>query len=206
MTHLELENLATDYLDGALDPVRRAQAEAHLASCGECRAMMEGVRLAITTCQAARDLEPAPWLGARILRATTGERKPGPAAQLMALLRPILRPQFVYGFAMAVFSVSFVLFTAKVNLRHLKARELNPGTWFQRADSRGHLLFARAEKFYDDLRFVYEVQSVLQELRQQTNSRPAKKAGRSGGSSKAQPLGGDVVARALQDVTPVWVC
>ena len=196
MTHLELENLVADYLDGALDDARRAQAEAHLAFCTDCREMIENVRFAITTCQAASDLEPAPRLFSQILHFTTGERKPGIAAQFVAWLRPVLRPQVVYGVAMAVFSVSFVLFTAKVNLRHLKVQELDPATWFQRVDSRGHLFFARAQKFYDDLRFVYEVQSVLRELRQQPNPPPVKNKDRRGGNSEAQPLGGVVVAQS----------
>jgi hypothetical protein len=198
MTHSELENLAADYLDGALDAVRRAQAEAHLASCTECRAMIESVQFAVNACHAARDLEPAPWLVPSILRATTGDRRPGILAQLAAWLKPVLKPQVVYGVSMAVFSVSFVLFTARVNLRRVKMREINPATWFQRADSRGHVLLARAEKFYYDLRFVYEVQSVLRELRQQPNAAPSKNRGRSGGNSETEPLGGERLALGLQ--------
>jgi hypothetical protein len=194
MTHSELENLVADYLDGALDAIRQTQVNSHLASCNECREMIESIRFAITTCQTADDLEPAPWLVARIVNATMGERKPSLIAQFLGWLRPILKPQVVYGVSMAVFSVSFILFSARVNLRNLKVRELNPATWFRRADSRGHLLVARAEKFYYDLRFVYEVQAVLRELRQQPGPAPAKNRGRRGGSSEAQPLGGATVA------------
>jgi Putative zinc-finger len=190
MTHLELENLASDYLEGTLEAVQRAQVEAHLASCDACRETIQSVRFAIITCQAAPTLEPTPWLVSRILRATTGYRKPGLITQALTQLGPILRPQVVYGISMAVFSVSFVLFAAKVNLRRLNVQDLNPATWFQRADSRGHLLFARAEKFYYDLRFVYEVQSVLRELRQQPGPAPANTKGRSGGTSNARPLDG----------------
>jgi Putative zinc-finger len=190
MTHLELENLVSDYLDGTLDAIRRAQVEAHLASCDGCRELVEDVRFAITTCRAAPELEPSPWLVSRIVHATTGDRKPGPIAQIVGRLRPFLKPQVVYGVSMAVFSLSFILFAAKVNLRQLNARDLNPATWFERADSRGHLLFARAQKFYYDLRFVYEVQSVLRELRQPPNPAPAKTRERRGGTSNARPLDG----------------
>jgi hypothetical protein len=168
MSHLETGNLLTTYLDDALAPAQRVQVEEHLAACPACREMVQDVRFAMGVCQAAEDGEPAPWLLPRILRATSGEPQPGLAARLRAWLRP----QLVYGISMAVFSLSFVLFTAKINLRHVKVSQLNPAEWFHQADSRTHLLAARAEKFYYDLRFVYEVQSVLRDLREQPNQTP----------------------------------
>jgi hypothetical protein len=202
MTHLELENLTADYLDGKLEADRLAQVEAHLASCGACREAVEDVRFAIAKCRTAQELEPAPWLVSRILDATTGERKPSLAAQLAAWLRPILGPQVIYGVSMAVFSLSFILFVAKANLRSLNVGELNPAMWVERANSRGHLLVARMEKFYYDLRFVYEVQSVLRELRQQPGSRPAKPGRQSGGTSRARPL--DEERLVLRGHSPVF--
>jgi hypothetical protein len=203
MTHLDFENLIADYLDGMLEAGRLAEAEAHLASCNACREVVEDVRFAISNCRAAHDVEPAPWLVSRILNATTGERKPGFVAELVAWLRPALRPQVIYGVSMAVFSLSFILFVAKANLRSLSIREFNPATWVERANSRGHLLVARAEKFYYDLRFVYEVQSVLRELRQQPSPRPAKPGRRNGGTSKAQPLDGARLAFQKHSPTSV---
>lgn len=203
MTHLDFENLAADYLDGALDVVRRTQAEAHLASCSECRSMIESVQFAVKACHEARELEVPSRLVSRILYATTGDRKQGMMAELMALLKPVFRPQVVYGVSMALFSVSFVLFTARVNLRKVRIRDINPATWFQRADSRGHVLLARAEKFYYDLRFVYDVQSVLRELRQQPNAAPPKTGGRSGGNSEIDPPGGERLALAHRSQGPL---
>jgi hypothetical protein len=188
MTHVELENLITDYVDGVLKADRVAAVTAHLASCSACRETVEDVRFAIARCRAAQELEPAPWLVSRILKASTGQRKPNLIGQIAAWLQPVLGPQVVYGVSMAVFSLSFILFVAKANLRRLNVRELNPAMWVERANSRGHLLIARAEKFYYDIRFVYEVQSVLRELRQEPSPRPAKPGRRSGGTSSARPL------------------
>lgn len=168
MTHLDTGNLLAAYLDGALDPVQTGHVEDHLAGCADCREMVEDVRLAIKVCQAAEDWEPTPWLVPCILRATVGE----PRLTWAGWLRAWLRPQLLYGVSMAVFSLSFVLFTAKINLRRLKISELSPAAWVHHADSRTHLLAARAEKFYYDLRFVYEVQSVLRDLRQQPAGTP----------------------------------
>jgi hypothetical protein len=196
MTHLELSNLASDYLDGTLDALRRAEVEVHLASCGGCRELIDDVRFAVATCRSAEEQEPSPWLISRILAATAGERKPSLGARLVAWLRPLWRPQVAYGVSMAVFSLSFVLFAARVNLRGVRVEAVNPAGWFHKADSRGHMLMARAEKFYYDLRFVYEIQSVLHDLRQQPSPAPAKNPGlrRPGGSSRAQPPGGDALA------------
>jgi anti-sigma factor RsiW len=36
MTHLELENLFSAYLEGELDTARKAEVEAHLAGCDSC--------------------------------------------------------------------------------------------------------------------------------------------------------------------------
>ncbi|MGH9398489.1 MAG: anti-sigma factor family protein [Terriglobia bacterium] len=172
MTHLELASLMTDYVEGALDAARARHVDAHLEACLECRAMLEDVRFAMMACGDAADLEPPPWLLPRIVRATTGERKPGLRERLVAWARPAFRPQIAYSLSMAVFSLSFILYAAKVNLRGMSLRDVNPATWAYRVNRRGHMLMARAEKYYYDIRFVYEVQSILQDIRQQPSVQP----------------------------------
>ena len=106
MTHLELENLASDYLEGQLDAARREQVEMHLAGCAACRELIADVRRVTELCHAAEDLEPAPWLIPKILLATVGERKPTLQEQLAAFFRPAAQPRISYAVAMAVFSFS----------------------------------------------------------------------------------------------------
>lgn len=163
MTHSEIARLMTDYVDGLLQRTVAAEVDAHLETCVECRAMLDDVRFAMAACAQAKDLEPAPWLLHRILRATSGERKPS----LAEWLRGLLRPQVAYSLSMVVFSLSFILYAAKVPVRSMTLQDVDPATWFNRANSRGHLLAARAEKYYYDIRLVYQVQSILEELRQQ---------------------------------------
>ena len=76
MTHLEIENLVSDYLEGLLDPSVKAAVETHLADCGACRTLVEDVRQALEVCRTAEEAEPSPWLISKIMRATVGERKP----------------------------------------------------------------------------------------------------------------------------------
>ena len=167
MTHLELENLASEYLEGQLEEDRRLQLEAHLASCNSCRDLLNGLRRVMELCRSAEDLEPAPWLVSKILLATVGETKASLKEQLAAFFRPAVQPRFAYAVAMAVFSVSIIVNAAGINLRNVSFENLNPRTWIYRANRTGHLLYARAEKFYYDLRIVYEIESRFRQLRAQ---------------------------------------
>ena len=168
MTHLELENLASDYLEGQLDAVRRAEFEAHYAGCAPCRELVADLRHVMELCGSAEDLEPAPWLVPKILLATIGERKPTFGEQLAAYFRPAARVRMAYAMAMAVFSFSIIVNAAGINLRHLTFEDLNPRTWIYQANRTVHLAVARAEKFYYDLRVVYEIESRLRQFQQQT--------------------------------------
>lgn len=191
MTHLDLENLASEYLEGRLDEARLAQVEEHLHHCPSCREILSDVRRSIEICRSASEAAPPPWLMRRIRLATLGEARPGFFEQLGALLHPIRQPRLAYALAMALFSVSLLANIAGLNLRSLNAQDLNPSTWFYRVNRAGHLFYARAEKFYDDLRIVYEIESRFRNVQTQPadqgkhtakpnppNGRPASTANR----------------------------
>jgi hypothetical protein len=190
MTHLELENLTSDYLEGQLEPGLKREVEAHLSACPSCLEMVGEVRRAIQLCHSAPELEPAPWLVSKIMLATVGERKPSLAERLLAFFRPALQPRFAYGVAMAVFSFSIIINAAGINLRHMTVEDLNPRTWFLRANRSGHLIYARAEKFYYDLRVVYEIESRLRQLRShpEEEQEAPKQEPPAGGSTNSAPL------------------
>jgi len=146
-THLELENLASDYLEGQLDQARRAEVEEHLAGCAACRGVVADVRLAIEMCQSAEEVMAPSWLVTRIRYATMGEGRTGITDQVNAILHSLRQPRFAYAVAMTVFSISLIVNIAGFNLRRLNMDDLNPATWVYRANRAGHLLYARAEKF-----------------------------------------------------------
>ena len=199
MTHLELESLASDYLEGRLASALKAQAEAHLDGCSGCRELIIDLRHALDLCQSAPELEPAPWLIAKILGSTTGRHKPTWTEQVVAFLRPALQPRLAYTVAMAVFSISVVINAAGMNLRKFRLRDFNPRTWIYRADRAGHLLYARAEKFYYDLKVVYEIESRFRQLRsepQQQDQTSPKPEPPSGGSTDGQQTGSPQLAFA----------
>lgn len=194
MTHAEFASLLTDYVDGTLVSAEGAACEQHAAACESCRTMLADARLAVEVCRAAEDVTPAPWLLPRILRATAGARQPSLAMRVAAWSRPPYGLRVAYSAAMALFSLSFVLYVAKVNVRAVKLSDLNPKTWIYRADRHGHILAGRAQRFYEDLRFVYEVQSLLRELGQGKGTPagdPSKIQGERGSLRLAPSISGD---------------
>ncbi len=189
MTHLEVENLTSDYLEGLLEPGLRMEVEGHLSTCPSCGEMVEDVRRAMELCHAAPALEPSPWLVKKIMLATVGERKPGWTERLAAFFRPTVQPRIAYTVAMAVFSLSIIVNAAGINLRHLTVEDLNPRTWFLRANRARHVYAARAEKFYYDLRVVLEIESRLRQLRTHSEEEPEapKQEPTPGGSTNTAP-------------------
>ena len=93
---------------------------------------------------------------------------------------------------MTVFAFSVIVNAAGLNLRDLRVQDLNPRTWYSRANRSGHLMYAHAEKFYYDLRMVYLIESRFRELRSQPEDQqegaPAP-AAPSGGTSLETPFG-----------------
>jgi hypothetical protein len=190
MTHLEIENLASDYLEGLLEPSQQAAVDAHLTECAACREMLEDVRHVLEMCRAAEDVAPKPWLVSKIMLATIGERKPSWRERITAYMRPVLQPRVAYPIAMTVFTFSIIVNAAGLNLRSLRFEDLNPRTWLGRANRQGHLMAARAEKFYYDLRVVYEIESRFRQLGGQPQGQEEeapKPAAPEGGSSQGAP-------------------
>jgi hypothetical protein len=204
MTHLEVENLASDYLEGLLEPARTAQVEAHLAECFPCRELIGNVHRVVELCHAAEKLEPTPWLVSKILLTTIGVRKPTLGQQLAVFLRPALHTRFAYAVAMAVFSFSIIVNAAGINLRNVRVEDLNPRTWVYRANRVGHLLYARAEKFYYDLRVVYEIESRFRQLQSQPQpeQESPKQQPPSGGSTDSSQPGNPQLASAVARSLP----
>ncbi len=190
MTHLDIENLASDYLEGLLEATSRTAVEAHLADCAPCRELLGDVRHALELCRTAEKVEPAPWLISKILLATVGERRPTWREQIAAYFRLVTQPRVAYPIAMTVFTFSILVNAAGLNLRHLRFEDLNPRTWISRANRQGHLALFRAEKYYEDLRVVYEIETRFQQLSgqpQNQEEQAPKPAAPGGGSSLSAP-------------------
>jgi len=124
----------------------------------------------------------------------------------------VLQPRVAYPIAMTVFTFSIMVNAAGLNLRSLRMEDLNPRTWVGRANRQGHMLAARAEKFYYDLRVVYEIESRFRQLggQPQMQEEVPKPVAPEGGSSQGTPSdpttasngSGLVVAAASEQALP----
>jgi hypothetical protein len=88
-------------------------------------------------------------------------------------LAPALQPRYVMGFAMTVLSFSMLGKLAGIQMRQLRASDLDPVKVWQTLDDKIHRTWARAEKHYENLRVVYEIQTSLREWTQQEDQASA---------------------------------
>jgi hypothetical protein len=80
------------------------------------------------------------------------------------ILDPILQPRLVMGMAMTILSFAMLGRFAGIEARQLRPADLSPVKIVEASEDKLHRAWNRAVKYYQSLRVVYEVQSVLREL------------------------------------------
>jgi hypothetical protein len=169
----ELETLLCDYVDGTLRQENRAEVEAHLAECPGCAEMARDAVAVVALVGRSAEVEPPPELVTRILydieahREKAREKRHGLLAVLGKALGPALQPRFAMGMAMTILSLAMLARAAHVDVRQLSLADLDPVRVWRSVDDRAHRGWTRAVKFYESLRFVYEIRSRLSELTSQ---------------------------------------
>lgn len=111
MTCQRIEGLLSDYLEGALTPAKRAEVEAHLASCPDCAELAAVMKDAMAAAASFPEVEPSEALFARLYAIPEEKReKRGLVRPVFEwLTRPALQP--VYAAVTAFVAVlTFVLF------------------------------------------------------------------------------------------------
>ncbi len=177
-----LESLLCDYLDGTLPAAESAEAERHLAACPACARRAADARAVMDLAGRAAKVEPPPELVTRILYDLAGEREKtqgrrGLAGILGHVLGPVLQPRFAMGMAMTILSLAMLARTAHINVRQLSLSDLDPVRIWQNVEDRAHRGWSRTVKFYESLRFVYEIRSRLADL-----SAPEEDSGEAAGA------------------------
>jgi anti-sigma factor RsiW len=199
MNCTELETLLCDYVDGTVAPRRRAEIEHHLAECPACAEMAHAASAIAALAGRAARIEPPQELVTRSLydlaasREKASQKRRGPLAALGNLLGPALQPRFAMGMAMTILSLAMLARAARIDVRQLSIADLDPVRIWQGVDNRAHRAWTRGVKFYESLRFVYEIRSRLSELTAQDEdasgtgpaSAPARAEGEPGGSQPA---------------------
>ncbi len=173
----EFDALLSEAVDGTLTGAELEQFEAHRALCPSCGPMFAEARRGMQLLRSLAEVEPPANFVHNVLAATTGRAEALAHAarpreswwqrlrgNLRPALGPVLQPKFAMSFAMAFFSISLVLNLAGVNFSSLRHLDLSPNAIVRGAyEAQG-----RVVKYYENIRFVYEIESRVQELKRAT--------------------------------------
>jgi hypothetical protein len=174
----EVEILICDYVDGTLAADKKAELEWHLAQCPACAELARDSAAAVEFISRAAEAAPPPELLTRILFdppwSKEKNRVPGIRSRLTRWFRPILQPKFAMGAAMTI--LSFSLLSQLHPFRQVRWSDLEPTQVWGGLVERVDRAWSRTVKFYDNLKFVYQIQTTLHEWQQQDEEqRPATK-------------------------------
>jgi hypothetical protein len=195
----EFDSLLSDALDGVLSGSRLEGFQAHARSCSVCGPLFAEVQAGRNWLKDLTEVEPPAGLVNNILASTTGvdtqrlrvnvgglQPRVGwlaarwESAQAWAsgwvseVVQPIWgtvrQPRFAMSFGMAFFSLSVALSVLGVKPADLRSVSLRPAairhTYYNTQ--------ARVVRYYENIRFVYEVESRVRELKR--NVAPAESA------------------------------
>ncbi len=173
MTCADLEILICDYVDGTLTADVKSDVERHLAQCPACAELARDSAAAVQFMEKAAVVEAPPELITRILFDapwTKGKAKSKARTWMSAILSPFLTPKYAMGMAMTILSISMLAkFVAPV--RQPKLADLRPSLVWAGLEDRATRTWGRTVKFYENLKFVYQIQTTLREWQQQDEER-----------------------------------
>ena len=199
----EVEVLLADYVDGTLSMEEQAALEQHTSGCVSCRALLEDATAAVRFLKRADDVAPPPELITRIAYGAPYGRVRFPFERqslwsrlTSKWLQPILQPRLAMGMAMTILSFAMLERCTGVHVQHIQAADLNPVRIWGGVEDRALRVRDRAVKYYENLRWVYEVEARLKSLQEQqeaaeqaqraTRSRKSENNGAAGGQNDSR--------------------
>ncbi len=182
----QFEAILAEALDGALGEQQLAGFRAHAASCPDCGPLFAFAQKGLGALRTLQEVEPPRHLVHNILAATSGtvpavEKTAAGVAwreRLAGWMRPVFvpvfatvrQPRFALSFAMAFFSISMLMTVTGVQAKDLRRLDLRPSA-IQKSVVRGYYdTSASVVRYYENLRFVYELQSRVRDLRNATEA------------------------------------
>jgi hypothetical protein len=106
--------------------------------------------------------------------------------------RQMAQPRLLMTAAMAFFSITLTLNMAGVRLSTVHLADLRPASLGTNINKQFHMTSARVVRYYDNLRFVYEMEAQVREIRRNVdldNSAPAEKPEQSSPSATPKDPG-----------------
>ena len=206
------ETLLADALDGLLKPEDEGTFSSHMATCAYCAEMFEQARRGREWLEF---LAPEPEVPAYLLEKIlvgTGHGKldssklavvggPSEAGNVVTMvpawqrpglgarMRRFAEPRLLMTAAMAFFSIALTLSLTGVRFSAIKMEDLRPASLRSAVEKRIMTASTPIVRYYDHLRFVYEVESTVRELRRNTENQPQAPATTPGGQTPQQPGG-----------------
>ena len=190
----EFDGLLSDALDGVLTGLQLDAFQAHARSCSVCGPLLVEVEAGRNWLKDLTEVEPPATLVTNILASTTGVdtqrlrvnvSAPQPritwvekaqawaSAAMQPIWATVRQPRFAMSFGMAFFSLSVALSVLGVKPADLRQVSLRPAalrhTYYNAQ--------ARVVRYYENIRFVYEVESRVREFKRSvTPAEPAPDA------------------------------
>jgi len=180
----EFDALLSEALDQRLSGERLESFQAHARGCPTCGPLLAEADAGLRWLHELVEVEPPVTLVDNILAATTGlstarlhgdvkaQAEPSWFDRLQdwanMLVSPILgvakQPRFAMSFGMAFFSLSISMSLAGVKLSDVRHVDLRPS-----AVKRNYYeTSGKVMKYYDNIRFVYEIESRVREFKRAT--------------------------------------
>jgi hypothetical protein len=199
----EFDALLSEALDEKLFGSKLEGFQAHAKVCTVCGPLMADVDAGKHWLKGLEEIEPPDSLIENILVATTGidtfrlRSKARPQSSWLGRIRdwadivfsPVAamarQPRFAMSFGMAFFSLSISLSLAGVKLSDIRHVDLRPT-----AIKRNYYeTSGKVVKYYENIRFVYEIESRVREFKRATTpaEAPAKKDKQHKDNSKQEP-------------------
>ena len=178
----EFEALLSEALDERLTAAKLESFQAHGRLCAVCGPLLAEADAGRRWLKSLVEVEPPANLVRNILVATTGRESTRVQAEAKAgaswkdvvtgWVRPVFapvfavarQPRFAMSFGMAFFSLSISLSLAGVKLSDMRHVDLRPSaikrTYYETS--------GRVVKYYENIRFVYEIESRVQQFKRAT--------------------------------------
>lgn len=182
MNCADVEILICEYVDGTLPPEKRAAVERHLAECASCAALARDGVEAVAFMERAAIVEPPQELVSQILFDPPWHKHR--RGWFHRVIHPLLQPRFAMGMALTVLSFAMIMPKA----RQFQPADLSPAVVWAGIEGHVDRLWERTEKFYDNLKFIYQIRATLREWQQQSQeTRPASGAAIPGNRREKSP-------------------
>lgn len=225
------ETLLADALDGRLRPEDETFFTSHMSTCPACSVLFEEAKRGREWLDY---LSTEPEIPAGLLDRILGATGPGQAAGFgllpnqmqpalaggvvampqpwqkpgfMGFIRRFAEPRLMMTAAMAFFSIALTLNLAGVKLSDLRLANFRPHAVRSYMERQFAVASTPLIRYYDHLRFVYEVQTRMRELRESTENDQTQQPPAGGGQSQHAPgqkNGGSKVNPPQESAKPAY--